>query len=247
MYTLGEEPVRRATPSADAVRDLPLVLGPQRRRFGCEGLRDAVHSPLLNHDDVLIPELSPCSPRSCSFPVDGGLPLVDPAKCSGEVTRAGVKLERRHSRLRRICLTVHRAKQAARSVRSYLPGASLIKTSWRRAATSSASETTSASRRRRGRQSEVEECVVCWGLLDGGALPLECGHSQWHGPCIQRWLRFQGSCPVCRSGATHSAEAEAQGSDQPGGLGDSPGAVKSRSTHVEWFEVCLDENSEGGA
>mmetsp|Transcript_35627 Transcript_35627/g.107488 ORF Transcript_35627/g.107488 Transcript_35627/m.107488 type:complete len:314 (+) Transcript_35627:14-955(+) len=48
---------------------------------------------------------------------------------------------------------------------------------------------------------DQEACVICCGVLAEGAATcrLPCGHSQWHKPCVRRWLVKRNTCPVCRA------------------------------------------------
>lgn len=42
-------------------------------------------------------------------------------------------------------------------------------------------------------------CVICLEVLDPTAgFATDCGH-RFHRSCMRRWLRRQGSCPICRA------------------------------------------------
>lgn len=45
----------------------------------------------------------------------------------------------------------------------------------------------------------ADKCLLCWEQLGYGSLyrQLPCGHIL-HLPCLDRWLRIDGCCPLCR-------------------------------------------------
>ncbi|WOG88845.1 hypothetical protein DCAR_0208080 [Daucus carota subsp. sativus] len=45
---------------------------------------------------------------------------------------------------------------------------------------------------------EDDECVICMDEFVGGlAKEMPCKH-KFHGECVEKWLKINGSCPVCR-------------------------------------------------
>lgn len=45
---------------------------------------------------------------------------------------------------------------------------------------------------------EDDECVICFDEFMGGlAKEMPCKH-KFHGECVEKWLKINGSCPVCR-------------------------------------------------
>ena len=45
---------------------------------------------------------------------------------------------------------------------------------------------------------ESDECVICMeGYIDTVAKQMPCQHV-FHGECVEKWLKINGSCPVCR-------------------------------------------------
>ena len=45
----------------------------------------------------------------------------------------------------------------------------------------------------------TEECPICFSSFDQADLlrKLDCGHP-FHQPCIDHWLKYRSTCPVCK-------------------------------------------------
>lgn len=50
------------------------------------------------------------------------------------------------------------------------------------------------------------ECVICMTKLFNVAI-IPCGH-QFHYQCLQKWLRYNSTCPICRCVVFHNINKE---------------------------------------
>jgi len=45
----------------------------------------------------------------------------------------------------------------------------------------------------------VELCFCLEEMVDGDEIRIQkCGHSTFHKKCLDKWLRIEGRCPLCR-------------------------------------------------
>ncbi|KAG0500888.1 hypothetical protein HPP92_000960 [Vanilla planifolia] len=77
-----------------------------------------------------------------------------------------------------------------------------------------------------GEKGKVVDCVVCLSAMqegEKGRLLPRCGHG-FHAPCIDAWLRWHSTCPICRAAVQGEATVEevvvvVEGGDLVGGSG----------------------------
>ncbi len=43
----------------------------------------------------------------------------------------------------------------------------------------------------------MSQCVICLENINGNKKTLQCGHT-FHTKCIQKWLKKNKTCPICR-------------------------------------------------
>ncbi|KAG0496432.1 hypothetical protein HPP92_001123 [Vanilla planifolia] len=75
-----------------------------------------------------------------------------------------------------------------------------------------------------GEKGKVVDCVVCLSAMqegEKGRLLPRCGHG-FHAPCIDAWLRWHSTCPICRAAVQGEATVEevvvvVEGGDLVGG------------------------------